>query len=47
MCKEMPAIPVNRAVDTKRINRKKWGAEEEERHKKSEAKTKPLAALCR
>jgi hypothetical protein len=28
MCKEMPAIPVN-----KKNNRKKWRAEEEERHK--------------
>jgi hypothetical protein len=33
MCKEMPDIPVSRVVDTKRIIRKKWRAEEEERHK--------------
>jgi hypothetical protein len=32
MCKEMPVIPVNRVVDTKRII-EKWRAEEEERHK--------------
>jgi hypothetical protein len=35
MCKEMPVIPVNRVVDTK----KKWRAEEEERHKGSLTKT--------
>jgi hypothetical protein len=35
MCKEMPVIPVNRAVDQKRIMGKKWRAEEEERHKGS------------
>jgi hypothetical protein len=29
MCKEMPAIPVNRVVDDKRIIGKKWRAEEE------------------
>jgi hypothetical protein len=33
MCKEMPVIPVNRVVDPKRIIRKKWRAEEVERHK--------------
>jgi hypothetical protein len=33
MCKEMPIIPVNKAVDPKRIIGKKWRAEEEERHK--------------
>jgi hypothetical protein len=33
MCKEMPVIPVNKAVDPKRIIGKKWRAEEEERHK--------------
>jgi hypothetical protein len=33
MCKEMPVIPVNRAVDKKRIIGKKWRAEEVERHK--------------
>jgi hypothetical protein len=33
MCKEMPVISVNRVVDPKRIIRKKWRAEEEERHK--------------
>jgi hypothetical protein len=33
MCKEMPVIPVNRVVDTKRKIGKKWLAEEEERHK--------------
>jgi hypothetical protein len=32
MCKEMPFIPVNRVVDKKRNNKKKWRAEEEERH---------------
>jgi hypothetical protein len=32
MCKEMPVILV---VDTKRIIRKTWRAEEEERHKGS------------
>jgi hypothetical protein len=30
---EFPVIPVNRVVDKKRIIRKKWRAEEEERHK--------------
>jgi hypothetical protein len=35
MCKEMPVIPVNKAVDQKRIIGKKWRAEEEERHKGS------------
>jgi hypothetical protein len=35
MCKEMPVIPVNKVVDTKRIIGKKWRAEEEERHKGS------------
>jgi hypothetical protein len=34
MCKEMPVIPVNKAMDTKRVI-KKWRAEEEERHKGS------------
>jgi hypothetical protein len=29
----MPAIPVNRVVDTKRMFGKKWSAEEEERHR--------------
>jgi hypothetical protein len=33
MCKEMPVIPVSRVVDPKKNNRKKWRAEEEERHK--------------
>jgi hypothetical protein len=32
MCKEMPVISVNRVVDTKNNNQKKWRAEEEERH---------------
>jgi hypothetical protein len=32
MCKEMPVILVNKVVDPKRIIRKKWRAEEEERH---------------
>jgi hypothetical protein len=31
MCKEMPVIPVNRVVGTKRIIVKKWRAKEEER----------------
>jgi hypothetical protein len=35
MCKEMPVIPVNKVVDLKKNNRKKWRAEEEERHKGS------------
>jgi hypothetical protein len=33
MCKEMLVIPVNKVVDLKRIIRKKWRAEEEERYK--------------
>jgi hypothetical protein len=33
MCKELPVILVNKVVDPKRIIRKKWRAEEEERHK--------------
>jgi hypothetical protein len=33
MCKEMPVILVNKAVNQKRIIGKKWRAEEEERHK--------------
>jgi hypothetical protein len=33
MCKEMPAIPVNRVVDPKRTIGKKWRAKEEETHK--------------
>jgi hypothetical protein len=28
----MPAIPVNKAVDPKKNNGKKWRAEEDERH---------------
>jgi hypothetical protein len=35
MCKEMPVIPVNKVVGTKRIIGKNWRAEEEERHKGS------------
>jgi hypothetical protein len=35
MCKEMPVIPVNRVVDPKKNNWKKWRAKEEERHKGS------------
>jgi hypothetical protein len=35
MCKEMPVILVNKVVDQKKNNRKKWQAEEEERHKGS------------
>jgi hypothetical protein len=35
MCKEMPVIPVNKVVDPKKNNQKKWRAEEEERHKGS------------
>jgi hypothetical protein len=35
MCKAMPVIPVNKVVvDPKKNSRKKWRAEEEERHKK-------------
>jgi hypothetical protein len=33
MCKEMPVIPINRAVDKKNNDWKKWLAEKEERHK--------------
>jgi hypothetical protein len=33
MCTELPAIPVNKVVDPKRIIGKKWKAQEEERHK--------------
>jgi hypothetical protein len=33
MCKEMPVIPVNMVVDPKRIIRKKWRANKEERQK--------------
>jgi hypothetical protein len=40
MCKEMPVIPVNKAVDPKRIVGKKWRAKEEERHKGSLTKKK-------
>jgi hypothetical protein len=35
MCKEMPVIPVNRVVDPKKNNWKKWRAKEEERYKGS------------
>jgi hypothetical protein len=35
MCKELLVILVNKVVDPKRIIRKKWQAEEEERHKGS------------
>jgi hypothetical protein len=35
MCKEMLVIPVNKAVDPKRIIGKKWRAKEEETHKGS------------
>jgi hypothetical protein len=31
MCKEMPVILFNRVVDKKKIIRKKWRAEEEEK----------------
>jgi hypothetical protein len=34
-CKEMPVIPVNKVVDPKKNNQKKWRAKEEERHKGS------------
>jgi hypothetical protein len=33
MCKEMPVIPVGRAVDKKRIIGKKWRVKEGEKHK--------------
>jgi hypothetical protein len=33
MCKEMPVIPVNKVVDPKKNNWKKWRTKEEERHK--------------
>jgi hypothetical protein len=36
MCKELPVIPVNKVVSgPEKNNRKKWRAEEEERHKRS------------
>jgi hypothetical protein len=35
MCKDMPVIPANRAVDKKRIIGKMGGHEEEVRHKVS------------
>jgi hypothetical protein len=35
MCKEMPVIPVKGVVDQKKNNRKKWRAEDEERHEGS------------
>jgi hypothetical protein len=33
MCKELPVIPVNKVVDPKKNNWKKWRAKEEERYK--------------
>jgi hypothetical protein len=39
MCKEMP---VNKVVDPKRINSKKWRAKEEERHKGSLTQAKNM-----
>jgi hypothetical protein len=33
MCKQMPVIPVNRVVDKKKNNQKKWRPEDEELHK--------------
>jgi hypothetical protein len=41
MCKEMPAIRINRTVDTKRIIRKRR-AKDEERHKGLLTKNYPL-----
>jgi hypothetical protein len=35
MCKELPVITINRVVDPKKNNRKKWRTEEEERDKGS------------
>jgi hypothetical protein len=35
MCREMPVIQVNKVVDPKKNNWKKWMAEEEERQKGS------------
>jgi hypothetical protein len=35
MRKELPVTLVNKVVDPKKNNRKKWRAEEEERHKGS------------
>jgi hypothetical protein len=35
MCKELLVILVNKVVNTKQNNWKKWRAEEEERHKGS------------
>jgi hypothetical protein len=40
MCEELPVKLVNKVVDPKRIIRKKWRAEEEERHKGSLTKKK-------
>jgi hypothetical protein len=37
---EIPVIPVNRMLDKKRNNWKKWRAEEEERHRGSLAPPK-------
>jgi hypothetical protein len=45
MCKEMPVIPVNKVVDPKKNNRKKWRAEEEERHKGSLTKKSAIRLL--
>jgi hypothetical protein len=45
MCKEMPVIPVNKVVDPKRIIRKKWRAEEEERHKGSLTQKKSFVKI--
>jgi hypothetical protein len=46
MCKEMPVIPVNRVVDTKRIIGKKCGVQEEERHKGSLTPPHPTQKKC-
>jgi hypothetical protein len=49
MCKELPVILVNKVVDPKKNNWKKWRAdeEEEERHKGSLApKNTQWARIC-
>jgi hypothetical protein len=46
MCKEMPVILVSRVVDPKKNNRKKWRAEEEERHKGSLTHTNKQYFTC-
>jgi hypothetical protein len=42
---EMPVIPVNKVVDPQKNNRKKWRAEEKERHKGSLTRKKSRGQL--